>query len=89
MKKGQLLHKVAKEEVISKSTLERWVNGPLSNIGSGGRTVLSNSEELLIASGLEYVGKCGYPKGRDQVKNMVKTYLDSIGRKNPFNNNRP
>lgn len=86
---GQPLRKVAKDHGIPKSTLNRWVNEPPAKIGSGGRTVLSNSEELVIVSALEYIGQCGYPKGRDEVKNMVKSYLDSIGRKNPFKDNRP
>ena len=45
-------------------------------------------EEQLITS-LKYSAECGYPQDRDDVAEMVKTFLDSLDRPNPFNNNYP
>ena len=42
---------------------------------------------MIVA--LEYSARCGNPQDRDDVAGMVKTFLDTLGRKTPFDNNCP
>ena len=58
-------------------------------IGKASRKpVLSMEDEEQLTTALKYSAECGYPQDRD-VDEMVKTFLDSLDRPNPFNNNYP
>ena len=46
-------------------------------------------EEEQLITALKYSAECGYPQDRDDVAEMVKTFLDSLDRPNPFNINYP
>lgn len=86
---GQSISSVAKQHNVPKETLRRWVISKPSKCGSGGRTVLSAEEESTIVTALEFLSSCGYPQGRQDVKRMVYSYINSIGRKTPFNDGLP
>ena len=59
-------------------------------IGKAGRKpVLSMEEEDQLMTALKYSAECGYPQDRDGVAEMVKIFLDSLDRPNPFCNNYP
>ena len=40
-------------------------------------------EEEKLISALKYSAECGCPQDRDDVAEMVKTFLDSLDRPNP------
>ena len=86
---GYSVTSLAKEYLVPKTTLLRWVNTTPKRIGSGGLTVLTKDEENIIVAALNFCGKCGYPQGREQVKDMVQSFIISVGRRNPFTDNRP
>ena len=46
-------------------------------------------EEEISITALKYSAECGYPRDRGDVAEMVKTFLDSLDRPNPFNYNYP
>ena len=46
-------------------------------------------EEKQLMTALKYSAECGYPQDRDDVAEMVKIFLDSLDRRNPFSNNYP
>ena len=46
-------------------------------------------EEEQLITALKYSAEYGYPQDRDDVAEVVKTFLDSLDRKNTFNNNYP
>ena len=59
-------------------------------IGKASRKpVLSMEEEEQLITALKYSAEFGYPQDRDDVAEMVQTFLDSLDRPNPFNNNYP
>ena len=81
----------SKETGVPYETLRRCLHDA-SNIvigKAGRRPVLSMEEEEQLIVALEYSARCGYPQDRDDVAEMVKTFLDTLGRKTPFHNNRP
>lgn len=86
---GRSVTRVAREHGVPRQTLRRWVTNPPPKLGAGGKTVLSFDEECTIATALEFLSKCGFPQGRNEVKDMVQSYIEAIGRKTPFTNNRP
>ena len=54
---------------VPKETLRRQCKfGQPAQLGSGRPAVLSAQEESHIAAGLDYLGRCGFPQGREQVK---------------------
>ena len=83
------IYKAAREFKIPEETLRRWVRSPPTHVGAGRNTVLSNEEEGLIVSAIDYVSRCGFPIGRNDIRNMVQSYVNSIRRKTPFNNGKP
>ena len=56
---------------------------------AGHPTILSESEEQHIAQCLVYLANNGHPQSRSVLQDMVKSFLDEIGRKNPFLDNKP
>ena len=46
-------------------------------------------EEEQLITALKYAVECSYPRDRDDVAEMVKTFLDSLDRPNTFNYNYP
>ena len=59
-------------------------------IGKAGRKpVLSMEEEEQLMTALKYSAECSYPQDRDDVAEMIKIFLDSLDRPNPFSNNYP
>ena len=83
------LGKVSKDLNIPLTTLRRWRDNPNIVLGSGKKTVLSKSEEDLIVTALEFTAKCGYPQGREDIKDMVQSFIKHTGRKTPFKDDRP
>ena len=57
--------------------------------GGGRPTISSETEEAIIVSALEFTAQFGFPRRRPEVKRMVKSYIQSIGRKRPFKNDNP
>ena len=81
----------SKETGVPYETLHRHLHdGSNIVIGKAGRRpVLSIEEEEQLIVALEYRARCGYPQDRDDVAEMVKTFLETLGRKTPFDNNCP
>ncbi len=90
VKQGGSVHKIANEFQIPTETLRRWVIKD-SNISFGGgrSAVLSQNEEELIVVALEQCAKVGWPCDRSDVRTIVKTYLDSLGKTTRFKENIP
>ena len=85
---GQSTLSAAKEMGVPYETVNRWMlKGVPNKIGSGGKRVLSASKEELIAVALNKCGGMGWPIGFEDIKPMVKSYLDSLGRKTCFKDN--
>ena len=61
--------KAAKKYGVPKETLRRQTqSGQPFTLGSGRQAVLTPEEENHIAVALDYLGKCGFPQGREIVK---------------------
>ena len=88
-KEGKSVHGTAKIFNIPYQTHRKHVLQPSLKIGSGANTVLSREEEDHVAHGLVFLSECGVPQGRRAVKEMVASFLKSVGRLNPFKGNIP
>lgn len=56
----------------------------------GGQTILTSAEEEFIVQSILYASDCGLPFGKEEVKGLLKGYLDRSGRKiKLFKNNKP
>ncbi|XP_060854929.1 uncharacterized protein LOC132932560 [Metopolophium dirhodum] len=74
---------------ISISTLSRKINKKNVN-KHGGQNVLTPLEEKCIVDAILYASDWGFPFEKDDVKNLVKSYLDRAGKNlKPFKNNLP
>ena len=71
------------------STLDRWDKNPKLTLGTGKTQALTNEEEQLLVSALKYLADCGFTQTRDNLKDMVMSYCNSLTRKVPFKNKRP
>ena len=87
--KNTNIRKVSKDFNIPYTTLQRWRAKPNLIIGTGKMTILNDIEEGLIVSALEFTAKCGFPQGRDDIKNMVQSYVKHTGKHTPFRDGRP
>ena len=87
--KKNSIRKVSRDLNIPFSTLRDWHNNPNIVLGSGNTTVLSVKDEDCLVSALEFTAKCGFPPGRDDIKNMVQSYVKHTGIKTPFKDGRP
>lgn len=58
-------------------------------IGSGGMTVLTAEEEEYLVFGLESMAEYGWGSDSESLKEIVKNFLDLLGRDNPFPNGKP
>ena len=83
------VEQVSREMKIPPTTLKRWRANPSIRLGSGGPTVLNESEENLLVEAILYTAKCGFSQGRNEVKDMVESYIRNTGRKTPFKDGRP
>ena len=85
------VYHASKQTGVPYETLQRQITHKSNTvIGKAGRNpVLSMEEEEQLITALKYSAECGYPQDRDDVAEMVKTFLDSLDRPNPFNNNYP
>ena len=87
--KTSTIRKVSKDMSIPYTTVQRWHNNPKICIGSGRPTVLTASEEDLIVTALLFTAKCGFPQDRDEIKDMVQSFITHTGRVTPFQDGRP
>jgi len=56
----------------------------------GGQNVLTSLEEKCIVDAILYASDWGYPFEKNDLKNLVKSYLDRAGKNlKPFKNNLP
>ncbi|XP_025413319.1 uncharacterized protein LOC112685607 isoform X1 [Sipha flava] len=74
---------------LSISTLSRKINK--KNVNKyGGQNVLTPLEEKCIVYAILYASDWDFPFEKDDVKNLVKSYLDRAGKNlKPFKNNLP
>ena len=86
---GESIYQVAKAEKIPKETLRRWVNSPPQRVGSGRSTTLTDEEELEIVAAVKFMAKCGLPVDRRDIQSIVQNYMRTVGRPNPFLNDKP
>ena len=64
------IYSVAKEFNIPRQTLHRWVRNKPTHIGAGRNTVLKDDEEKLIVGALKFVGNCGLPQSRSDIRDI-------------------
>ncbi len=87
---GETIGKAAKTFEVPPETLRRWVIKDSKICFGGGRQpVLSKDEEGHIVIALEQFGKTGWPCDRSDLRSIVKTYLDSLGKQTRFKENVP
>lgn len=83
------LRTLSEEYGIPFVTLYRKVKG-LHMKSPGGQPVLTNEEEKDLVKAISISADWGYPCDAEEVKELVKTYLDRRGKIVPkFTNNRP
>ena len=85
------IRKASKECGVPYETLRRWINQPPTRFSSGSKhRALTDEEEELIVTGLKAAADCGWLCGTEEVKMIVKTYLDKRCVDNsPFKDNMP
>ena len=69
------------------STLWDWIMQPTRKLGPGRARVFKPWEEEDIVTIIEYLADEGFPMGRDEIKDFVKTYIVHRGlntEKHPF-----
>lgn len=88
-KEGKSIRSVAKVFNIPFQTLRKHVLNPNLKCGSGVQTVLSEVEEDHLAHALVYLSECGLPQGRRMLKQIVASFMKSVGRSNPFKDDTP
>ena len=88
-KEGKSIRSVAKTFNIPFQTLRKHVLNPNLKCGSGVQTVLSGVEEDHLAHGLVDLSECGLPQGRRMLKQIVASFMKSLGRSNPFKDDTP
>ena len=76
IKDGEAVRKVSREMGIPSSTLHDHVSGKSSTIGKGSATALTRKEERRIVKALQFADACNKGLDRDDLKSMVKEYLD-------------
>lgn len=82
---GSSVHAASKKYNIPYETLRRWCEkNPPKVQGSGKTTVLSTEDEKYIVEALVFAAKCWYPLDRKDLQCMVRSYVQSVGRKTPF-----
>ena len=80
-KSKRTVYSIAKQFNIPKTTLQRWVKNTPKRLGSGRPTVLNVREEKLIVTALLFTADCGLPLKRNNVKNMVQSYVKASKKK--------
>jgi len=74
---------------VSIATLSRRMNNK-HNKHYGGQKVLSSEEETVVVDTIMYASDWGYPFDKEDVKSIIKLYLDRAGKQlKPFKNNMP
>ena len=87
-KSTETVRSFAKRKNIPKSTVQRWLTKQPS-LQRGHKTIFSKEEELILVSALKYLADCNMPFDRDDLKRVVKQFLDSSQRQSPFPDNIP
>ena len=83
------VYSVSKQFNIPITTLRRWVNSTPKRLGAGRPPVLNVETEKLLVQALLFTADCGLPLNRNNVKNMVQSYVKATNIKTPFNDGRP
>ena len=73
----------AREFKVPRTTLQRRAKGQ-SGEKLGGPTVLSAAEEKEIVARMILFGEWGFPLTTVDLRNMVKSYLDTVGKATRF-----
>ena len=89
IKEGMSMRGITNLFNIPYTTVNRWANNPNMTIGAGHPTVLSKDYEELIVIALETLASWGHSQDRDQLKDMVQSFIVDTGLPNPFLNGRP
>ena len=89
VKKGESCYEVSNNMNIPYETLRRNVKTIVWRRGSGGVTVLKASEEKLIVAAIITVSRGGFSIDRENVKNLIKQYLDETGVQTKFVDYKP
>ena len=89
LKDGMSIRGVSKLFNIPYTTVNRWANNPNMTIGAGHPTVLTKAQEELIVIALETLASWGHSQDRDQLKDMVQSFVLETGLQNPFVDGRP
>ena len=75
------IYYASNEANVPYETLRRCLqndNSALVKGKAGRKPVLSVQEEEMLVVALEYSAKCGYPQDRDDIAEMIKSFVDTI-----------
>lgn len=88
---GLSIHKASKEFKIPRGTLQNRIHNRTKKARKGPETVLTSDEEKQIVDWLVANHLKGFPRRKNDVKNVVKEFLDAdtTPRRNPFKDNFP
>ena len=88
---GKTVYAASKECNVPYETLRRWIQkgAPCRFRSGNARAAMSVAEEEMIVVSLEQCKRLRWPIGVEEVKEMVQTYLNSVGRKTLFLDKRP
>lgn len=91
IKSGLPIRKASKEFKIPRGTLQNRIHNRTKKSRKGPETILKSDEEKEIVDWLVANHFKGFPRRKDDVKNVVKEFLDADARprKNPFKDNLP
>ena len=78
---GASIRSAAKSFGIARETLRRWITDKPAKAKAGRMRVLTDEEEELIIVALEKCSALAWPCGTEEITLMIKTYLDSAGKK--------
>ena len=83
------MRKASKHFKIPYTTVHRWANNPDLKVGAGRPTALSQEAEELIIVALERLASWGHSQDRDQLKDIVQSFVLATGISTSFTNGRP
>ena len=79
----------ARSKGIPFATVQRWITCAPKKQRPGPSRVLTDQEEKLIVTALLFMRDCNMPLDRDDVRAIVKEFIQDTQRPTPFKNNCP
>ena len=89
LKRGMSIRKAAKRYKIPFETLRGRFKNPNMQPKAGQPTLMSEEEEVQVATTIAKYSAYGHPIGRNWLRTLVGSYLKSVGRKTKTVDNLP